>query len=490
MPNSRQTPTLRGRAATVRKDTKLEDSNVAVGGARGGSRFGNLPSSVLSRQGDKTEFPDPLPPRLPRRDTAPSIRLSIPTLSPSLLYRLPFAQSRQNGGARVRLPCRLGVIRYASPSIASPVPVVAGVGSRAESTGDTCAWMASSSVRRGAARAPPPPDQLASFYKLVDKHVIAAVLCREARDAELSSQAAVQAEALFGDDSLVVASLRMCESESHSNLAAEASVAEQKVLLRRSWDVLLSVIPLLLRRLEPNTLLPGTLREEELDYEAHAQATMRKAMSTSVAPPTVLRVLASTMGYNTLLNAMFSSLDKLRQPLLAQHERTVVESFVLRGLDAIPRTAGVPPEWITGEKHLVVIIEQHLSTRRHGPAFCAAVLRKWRSDAVSNVLRARGVLQTGIAEHEQIIAEFETRQRADIAKHGLRDCALPSCAKTEKTVKEFAGCSGCRSVVYCCLEHQALDWKAHKKACREKEAARLAAEEEADDKAGVDAAAL
>ena len=47
----------------------------------------------------------------------------------------------------------------------------------------------------------------------------------------------------------------------------------------------------------------------------------------------------------------------------------------------------------------------------------------------------------------------------------------------EKTVKEFAGCSGCRSVVYCCLEHQALDWRAHKKACLKKEAARLAEEE-------------
>ena len=41
-----------------------------------------------------------------------------------------------------------------------------------------------------------------------------------------------------------------------------------------------------------------------------------------------------------------------------------------------------------------------------------------------------------------------------------------------------------------CLEHQVLDWKAHKKECREKkEAARLAAEEEADDEKGEGAAA-
>ena len=117
--------------------------------------------------------------------------------------------------------------------------------------------------------------------------------------------------------------------------------------------------------------------------------------------------------------------------------------------------------------------------RDYEPTFYADVLRKWRSDEVSSVLRARGVLQTGIAGSERTKAEFEARQRADIAKHGLRDCALLSCAKTERTVKEFAGCSGCRSVVYCCLEHQALDWRAHKKACREIEAARLSANEEA-----------
>ena len=129
-----------------------------------------------------------------------------------------------------------------------------------------------------------------------------------------------------------------------------------------------------------------------------------------------------------------------------------------------------------------------MNPRDYDPAFCASVLRKWRSEAVSSVLRARGVLQSGIARSEQSRAEFEALKRADIAKHGLRDCALPSCSKTEKTVKEFAGCSGCRTVVYCCLEHQALDWRAHKKACREEEAARLA-EEEAEEKTGGGAAA-
>ena len=347
------------------------------------------------------------------------------------------------------------------------------------------------SAHRGAARAPPPPDQLASFYKLVDKTMIAGVLCRDARHVELSAQAAVQVEALFfGDDSLVVASLRLSECMALVNLSAEASGAERTALFHRAWNLLVSLVSLLLRRLEADTLLPGAIRQEELDYEAHAMAALSRAKNEPSPPPDLLRARASTLGYSTVLLAIFRSLDLLPCPLCPKTaQKRIVESFVLQGLDIIPRTAGIPANAIVGEKHIVSIIEEDLSPQRHGPAFCAAVLHKWRSDAVSNVLRARGVLQTGAAKCEQSKAAFEARRRADIAKHGLRDCALPSCPKTEKTVKEFARCSGCRSVVYCCLEHQALDWRAHKKACREKEAARLAAEEAGDEGANAGAVA-
>ena len=349
--------------------------------------------------------------------------------------------------------------------------------------------MASSSSQRGTR---PPPDQLDSFYKLVDKRTIAGQLCRYARDAELSASAAVQAEALFGgDDSLVVADLRMHESNSLTlQTTAEANGAEREAHFRRSWaSLVLLIIPQLLRRLEANTLRPGTAREEELDYYAHVQAAACKAQNEPVPPPYVLRGAASVMGYNTLLDAMFRSLDLLSLPLWPAAQKRMAELFVLQGLDVIPLTAGIPARLIGNEGGLVLIIEEVMNPQKYEPAFCAGVLRKWRSNAVSSVLRARGVLQTGIAASQQHNAEFQARQRADIAKHGLRDCPLPSCSKTEKTVKEFAGCSGCRSVVYCCLEHQALDWRAHKKVCREKEAARLAAEEEADKEGGAGAAA-
>ena len=158
--------------------------------------------------------------------------------------------------------------------------------------------MAASSSEGGAARAQPPlpPDQLASFYKLVDKKAVAGQLGRHTRNAELSAQAAVQAEALFGGDSLVVADLRYNESESLNNLAMRASGAESEALDRRAWAALLSVIPLLLRRLANDTLLPGTIREEELDYEAHMTAVIKQTLNEPDSPPAELRASASTIG--------------------------------------------------------------------------------------------------------------------------------------------------------------------------------------------------
>ena len=188
--------------------------------------------------------------------------------------------------------------------------------------------MAASS--QGAARAAQPPDQLGPFYKLVDKNTIAGVLSRHARNAELSASAAVQAEALFGgDDSLVVAHLRIGESQALTSLALRASGAEQDTFVRRAWVVLLSVLPLLLRRLEANTLLPGTVKEEELDYYVHAQVAAKKAKNEPVPSPAILRALASTMGYDTLVLTMYRSLDLLRLPLWPTTQKRMVESFVL-----------------------------------------------------------------------------------------------------------------------------------------------------------------
>ena len=127
--------------------------------------------------------------------------------------------------------------------------------------------MASSS-ERGAARAPgapppplspPPPEGVAAFYALVEKQVTSGVLSRFARCAELSERAATHVIRLWGDNSLVVADLRVSEATALRNEALmSTSSAEQAALARRAWAIFVSVHALLLRRLADNTLLPGT----------------------------------------------------------------------------------------------------------------------------------------------------------------------------------------------------------------------------------------
>ena len=69
-------------------------------------------------------------------------------------------------------------------------------------------------------------------------------------------------------------------------------------------------------------------------------------------------------------------------------------------------------------------------------------------------------------------AGLKDRQRADEALHGFRTCALPSCERREKSVREFKVCSACKAVAYCSHECAALHWsRVHKNEC-----ARLKAE--------------
>ncbi len=50
--------------------------------------------------------------------------------------------------------------------------------------------------------------------------------------------------------------------------------------------------------------------------------------------------------------------------------------------------------------------------------------------------------------------------------HG-RLCALETCsARTEPPAPRFLSCAACRIPAYCCKEHQAEDWPAHKAACK------------------------
>ena len=246
---------------------------------------------------------------------------------------------------------------------------------------------------------PPPPEEVAAFYALIEKRVTASVLNRHSRCAELSERAARHAARLWGDNSLVVANLRINEAASLRNTAiASTSSSEQEALRRHAWAILVPVHALLLRRLSDNTLLPGTIKEEEVMYDARALAFTYKAKDKPVPSEAVLQGLGVVLGYDTLLNAVNNTLALLSELRGVPCESA--RSFVLTMLDAIPRTVTMEIN-STSEDALVDMIETHMKPQNFEASFCAAVLRKWRSKAVTDVLRARGVLQTGVAAAQQ-----------------------------------------------------------------------------------------
>jgi hypothetical protein len=64
---------------------------------------------------------------------------------------------------------------------------------------------------------------------------------------------------------------------------------------------------------------------------------------------------------------------------------------------------------------------------------------------------------------EDLKAEKMQAAAADVARHGLRRCALPACHAQEPHPKLFKLCGRCRGAAYCCAAHSVEDWKRHKR---------------------------
>ncbi len=78
----------------------------------------------------------------------------------------------------------------------------------------------------------------------------------------------------------------------------------------------------------------------------------------------------------------------------------------------------------------------------------------------------REVAQGESARQEQFAntcAAIDAHAAADVARHGLRSCALPSCGATEEYRKTYKLCGRCRGAAYCCAAHSKEDWKRHKR---------------------------
>ena len=112
------------------------------------------------------------------------------------------------------------------------------------------------------------PASTEELYKLMDKALCAGATGRNALAAAIYRRAAEAATIRVHGDTLIAAHLSLCQA---AELLVQAAVhgvpADEATALRSgAWVIVSGALPLLLRRMEDDTLLPGRCTKEEAEY--------------------------------------------------------------------------------------------------------------------------------------------------------------------------------------------------------------------------------
>ena len=317
------------------------------------------------------------------------------------------------------------------------------------------------------------PANTAQLDRLCEKAVIAQANCRYALAAGLCRRAAEEALCLHGD-TFVCTFLTLQRAVSLCFQAQLEGVTNSEVSSLRveAWELASSCLPLIVGRMDANTMLPGRGTAVELAFFKRFVATKvivyDKPWSTRS-----LQLISLSLGYVTALLGA----DVLLGLLCARHD-SEAEAFVLRVVDCmLPAARSVADVWIGEELAFASTIQHALSGAfTHDAAFVASLRTKWMDTAMIQMRRQRHLLDAS-EKTQTAIDEFKTTWHADVAQHGLKHCALPSCDKREVCVRQFGCYSRCRSDWYCSAEHGTLHWKEHKPICRATTAAQQAADD-------------
>jgi hypothetical protein len=300
-----------------------------------------------------------------------------------------------------------------------------------------------------------------------------------ARAAEKYSRAVEEAEkALPFPDCLVACSLRQQHLHAlmrHATTPAAEPAGAGDALREAFLHLLPSVMAVLERRKAAGTLLPGTCRPVE---EAYHMAAVRNNLKldgwTQASAAEEAAVLAPYVGIETCFLVatsvayMLTYMDSLmmkRAFVLSDEQKHAAFLFLASALDLMSRPRDYE-SWLAGEPGLVHHLRKLIPAVSDAdePAtqkLCAA----WRRLLRSGVLRAREI-DDGIDAAIQQSTLTRTAAEADLAAGRLQQCALAGCAASESHVSQFKRCGACRTVVYCCREHQVADWPSHKAACK------------------------
>ena len=333
----------------------------------------------------------------------------------------------------------------------------------------------------GGAPSTAAPVDTTELDRLVEKALTASKSGRHALAAGLYRRTVDEALRLHGD-TLVCTYLILSRASSMGCQVRLEGVTpdEQAALCAEAWALASSCVPLIVRRMDDNTMLPGRGTAVELAFFKRFTTTKHATFDSPPLSTRDLQLVGLCLGYST---AVFAA--ELLLVMLCVRHNNEAAAFVLRVIDSMLPAARSLAECALGEESTFASTVQQVLSGAFpalNAAFIASLRTKWTAAAMVQMRRKRGLLD--VSEWTQkLFEDGEARWRADVAQHSLKHCALPSCNKSEVCVRQFGSCSRCRFEWYCSAEHGALHWKEHKPICR----ATIAAQQAADD-AGAGAA--
>jgi hypothetical protein len=277
---------------------------------------------------------------------------------------------------------------------------------------------------------------------------------------------------LAAKDCLVVTLLRTRQAYSivcHCSIET-LPAAEREAGRHTATELLPPCFSTLTRRKAARTLLPGSCRPTEVAwYWAFQTCGYRDAEARPLAD--ALSVVVGTETYASAAVAALRVLTFATGPQFLPYA-----AFLASALDLLASQPPVPVLVLgelapTDEMTMASSVRRLLQTpvfmRQLGDVAATLLIDAWRRLERSGVLETRllGRVNEPLKPSGSLKARLEAAA-AEGAARGLHTCALAGCAAKEAHVSHFKKCGACKTVAYCCKEHQVEDWPSHKAACK------------------------
>jgi hypothetical protein len=298
---------------------------------------------------------------------------------------------------------------------------------------------------------------------------------RVERSAEYERRALAAAEALGAEDCLIVAKLqRFVANTTYVTEVKRWRATDATPQFASCVPLFMAAVTTLQRRRAAGTLLFGRCRAAETTFEQRISEHYADALGVRKARDTAGTV-AQFIGYSTFLEV--ADLAK-RLIALINNGLLVISPEQLKACIAFMADAAevflqprphenhhLGAEGVFAEAMQLLGQEPRLMVEAGGEEG-VRFNRNFQRMRESGILERRRVQHSLEVNQKDFDADARAAAAAAAAAPGLRMCSLRSCGAREEQKGAFKACGACRGVVYCCKEHQAQHWPAHKAACK------------------------